>query len=347
MLSFLVIVTTSTASVLSTRPLVIGHRGASGYLPEHTLAAYELAVRLGADCIEPDLVPTIDGLLVARHDAELSRTTDVATRAEFAGRSRAGVVDGEPHTGWFAEDFTAAELATLRAVERMPALRPANTAYNGRFPVATFDEVLDLRARLSAETGRTIGVYLEAKHPHHYRGIGVPVEEPVVAALRRHGLDAPDAPVFVQSFCPESLVRFHALGLTVPLVFLAESSGTPVGDPRTYEQHLSAAGLRELRAFVAGIGPQKDLVIPRRPDGTLGAPTELVERAHALGMFVHAWTFRAENRFLPADLRLGAAPQGRGRAVDELRAFLAAGVDGIFTDQPDVGVLARDRQDGA
>ena len=323
------------------RPLAIGHRGASGYLPEHTLAAYELAVRLGADYIEPDLVPTADGHLVARHDPELSRTTDVATRADFAARRRTAVVDGAAHTGWFAEDFTAAELSTLRAVERMPALRPANTAYNGRLPVATFDEVLDLRARLSARTGRTIGVYLEAKHPHHYRAIGVPVEELVVAELRRHGLDTPEAPVFVQSFCPASLRRFHALGLRVPLVFLAESSGTPVGDPRGYAEYLSAAGLAELRAFVAGIGPAKEMVIPRRPDGSLGAPTGLVGRAHDAGMFVHPWTFRAENRFLPADLRLGAAPQERGRAVDEVRAFLAAGVDGFFTDHPDLGVVAR------
>jgi glycerophosphoryl diester phosphodiesterase len=335
-------VTTISAGT-ALRPLVIGHRGASGYLPEHTLAAYELAVRLGADFIEPDLVPTLDGHLIARHDAELSLTTDVATRAAFAGRSRAAVIDGEPHTGWFAEDFTAAELSTLRAVERMPALRPRNTAYNGRFPVATFDRVLDLRERLSAQTGRTIGVYLEAKHPHHFRGIGVPVEELVVAALRRHGLDAPDAPVFVQSFCPASLRRFHALGLRVPLVFLAESEGTPVGDPRTYAQYLSAEGLAQLRAFVAGIGPAKELVIPRRPDGTLGAPTGLVGRAHAAGMFVHPWTFRAENRFLPSDLRLGGAPDARGRAVDELRAFLAAGVDGVFTDQPDVGIAAREK----
>jgi glycerophosphoryl diester phosphodiesterase len=323
-------------------PLVIGHRGASGYRPEHTLASYELAARMGADFIEPDLVSTQDGVLVARHENEISSTTDVANRAEFAARRATKTVDGVRVTGWFTEDFTLAELKTLRAVERLPAVRQHNTLYNGLFTVPTFQEVLDLRERLSHELRRPIGVYPETKHPSYFRGIGLGLEEPLVRALRRNHLDQPDAPVFVQSFEAANLHdlrRRHRL--TAPLVFLTSTVGGPFGDPRPYADYLTPAGLAELRRFVTGIGPDKNQVIPRAADGTLGAPSSLVAAAHHAGLVVHPYTFRAENQFLPAELRTGTDPTAYGRAIDEQTTFLATGIDGLFTDQADIAVLSR------
>ncbi|MDI1462309.1 glycerophosphodiester phosphodiesterase [Catellatospora sp. KI3] len=323
------------------RPLVIGHRGASGYRPEHTLASYELAARTGADFIEPDLVSTADGVLVARHENEISGTTDVAAHPEFAARRTTKTIDGISVTGWFTEDFTLAELKTLRAVERLPAVRQRNTVYNGLFEVPTFEEVLELRERLSRELRREIGVYPETKHPTYFAGIGLALEGPLVAALRRHGLDRRDAPVFVQSFEAANLRRLRTeLRIKAPLVFLA-GAGAPFGDPRPYADYLSPAGLAELAGFVQGIGPEKTMVIARRADGTLGEPTPLIADAHRAGLKVHPYTFRAENQFLPADLRTGTAPAEYGRLLDELAAYLAAGVDGYFTDNPDLGVLAR------
>ncbi len=323
-------------------PLVIGHRGASGYRPEHTLASYETAARLGADFIEPDLVITKDRVLVARHEPEIGGTTDVAGRPEFAGRRTTKVLDGVPTTGWFTEDFTLAELRTLRAVERLPQVRQHNTLYNGLFAVPTLDEVLALRKRLSHELGREIGVYPETKHPTYFRALGLPLEAPLVAALRRWGLDHPDAPVFVQSFEAANLRALHdAYRLRAPRVFLTGTAGSPFNDPRPYADYLTSAGLKELAGFVDGIGPDKSQIIPRRPDGSLGTPTSLVHDAHAAGLVLHPYTFRAENTFLPTDLRVGTDPAGYGRAIDEQLTFLRAGVDGLFTDQPDVAVLSR------
>ncbi|GIJ51212.1 glycerophosphoryl diester phosphodiesterase [Virgisporangium aliadipatigenens] len=323
------------------RPLVIGHRGASGYRPEHTLASYELAARTGADFIEPDLVATKDRVLVARHENEISGTTDVATRAEFAGRRTTKTIDGVAISGWFTEDFTLAELKSLRAVERLPAVRQRNTLYDGRFQVPTLDEVLELRARLSRELDREIGVYPETKHPTYFRSIGLPLEEPLVERLRRHGLNRSDAPVFVQSFEFVNLRRLRTeLKVRVPLVFLA-GAGSPFNDPKTYAEYLSPAGLQELSRTIDGIGPEKGLVIPRNADGSLAAPTSLVRDAHAAGLLVHPYTFRPENQFLPANLRVGADPAAYGRAIDEIQVFLGTGIDGFFTDTPDIGVLAR------
>lgn len=323
-------------------PLVIAHRGACGYRPEHTLQGYALAARLGADYIEPDLVATADGVLVARHEPEISGTTDVARRPEFAGRRRTVMLDGVAVTGWFTHDFTLAELRTLRAVERLPALRQHNTLYDGRCTVPTFGEVLDLRARLSLELRRTIGVYPETKHPTYFRALGLPLEKPLVAALRAAGLNRSGAPVFVQSFEARSLRRLREqLGLRTAAVFLTSAEGGPFGDPRSYADYLSTAGLVELSGYADGIGPAKNQVIARRSDGTLGAPTGLVAAAHRAGLRVHPYTFRAENEFLPVDLRRGTDPRDFGRAVEEQVAFLRAGVDGLFTDQPDIGVLAR------
>ncbi|HXV92833.1 MAG TPA: glycerophosphodiester phosphodiesterase [Pseudonocardia sp.] len=326
--------------------VVIGHRGASGYRPEHTLASYELAARMGADYLEPDLVTTADGVLVARHDPEIGATTDVARRPEFAGRRTTKTIDGVACTGWFAEDFTLAELRTLRATERLPRMRQENTIYDGRFPVPTFAEVLALRARLSAELGREIGVYPETKHPTYFAGLGLPLEPPLVAALEAAGLNRPDAPVVVQSFETANLCALRD-AVRVPLVQLVGRSGAPAdlvaaGDPRTYADLVTPGGLAAIAAYADGIGPHKDLVLARAPDGSLGGPTGLVEAAHDTGLVVHAYTFRNENRFLPADLRSAGRDADYGDALAEYEAFLRAGVDGVFSDNPDTAVLARE-----
>ncbi|GIF36820.1 glycerophosphodiester phosphodiesterase [Actinoplanes xinjiangensis] len=325
-----------------TRPLVVGHRGASGYRPEHTLASYELAARLGADYLEPDLVITKDGVLVCRHEPEIGGTTDVASRPEFASRRRTVILDGVSVTGWWTQDFTLAELKTLRATERIPAIRQQNTVYDGYFEVPTFQEVLDLRKRLSRELGRDLGVFPETKHPTFFRSIGLELETPLVRTLRRNGLDRRGARVFVQSFEAANLRDLaDRHRVEVPLVFLSSVAGTPFNDPRTYADYLTPAGLKELSTFVDGIGPEKGQIIPRTADGTLGSPTRLVADAHAVGLKVIPYTFRAENSFLPAELRVGADATAYGRSIDEQVTFLRTGIDGLFTDNPDIGVLAR------
>jgi glycerophosphoryl diester phosphodiesterase len=324
------------------RKLVIGHRGASGYRPEHTLASYELAARMGADFIEPDLVSTKDHQLVARHEPEISGTTDVSTRAEFAGRQRTVLLDGVSVTGWFTHDFTLAELKTLRALERLPQVRQRNTLYNGLFEVPTFEEVLALRSRLERELRRTIGVYPETKHPTYFRSIGLPLEEPLVETLRRHGFDNANAPVFVQSFEAANLRELTTrFWLRTPKVFLTSAAGAPFNDPISYAEYLTPAGLADLQRYVRGIGPDKNQVIARLADGSLGTPSALVANAHAVGLVLHPYTFRAENQFLPTDYRVGTDPNAYGRAIDEQITFLRAGIDGLFTDQADIGVLAR------
>jgi glycerophosphoryl diester phosphodiesterase len=327
--------------------LVIGHRGASGYRPEHTLASYELAARMGADYIEPDVVSTSDGVLVARHENEISGTTDVAERPEFADRQKTKTIDGVPLTGWFTEDFTLAELRTLHAVERLPDVREENTLYDGLYQVPTLDEVLELREELSRELDREIGVYVETKHPTYFDGIGLSLEEPLVEDLEEAGLTDEDAPVFVQSFETANLQELDAT-IDVPLVQLLSASGAPAdlvasGDPRTYADLSSAEGLAEIAEYADGVGPEKGQVIPREEDGSLGEPTSLVDDAHEAGLLVHPYTFRNENQFLPADLRdEGEEPGDYGRAIEEQLAFWAAGIDGMFTDNPDTGVVSRE-----
>jgi glycerophosphoryl diester phosphodiesterase len=326
-------------------PLVIGHRGASGYRPEHTLASYELAARLGADYIEPDLVSTADGVLVARHEPEIGGTTDVAEHPEFAGRRTTKTIDGVEYTGWFTEDFTLAELKTLRATERIPAVRQENTIYDGRFEVPTFDEVLALRERLSKELGREIGVYPETKHPTYFAAVGTPLEPALVETLTRAGLNRKNAPVFVQSFETTNL-RALRDELRVPLVQLLSASGAPAdleaaGDARTYADLVTPAGLTDIATYADGIGPDKNMVIARDEAGALGAPTPLVADAHAAGLVVHPYTFRNENQFLPTNLRSSDYPTDYGDAFAEYAAFFAAGVDGVFADNPDTAVAAR------
>lgn len=314
------------------RPLVIAHRGASGYLPEHTLAAYELAVRQGADYIEPDLVITRDGVLIARHENEIGSTTDVAAR--FPERQTTKEVDGEAVTGWFAEDFTLAEIRTLRARERL-AFR--SQARNGEFEVPTLAEILDLVARLEAETGRRIGIYPETKHPSYFRGIGLPLEEPLLELLHARGYRTAEDPVFLQSFEVGNL-RWLRERTALRLVQLLDEKGAPWdfvvrGEPRTYADLATPGGLREIATYAAAIGPHKRLIVPLGPDGRLAAPTALVRDAQAAGLLVHPWTFRNEASFLHRDYA--------GDPAAELRQFHALGVDGVFADFPDVAVRAR------
>ncbi|MFY1635819.1 glycerophosphodiester phosphodiesterase [Solwaraspora sp. WMMB335] len=327
------------------KPLVIAHRGASGYRPEHTLEAYRLAIRQGADYIEPDLVSTADGVLVARHENEISGTTDVAGRPEFADRRTTRTIDGVRVTGWFTEDFTLAELRTLRAVERLPQLRPTNTTFDGEFPVPTLQEIIDLARAESRRLGRTIGVYPETKHPSYFQSIGLPLEEPLVATLRRNKLTSRSDAVFIQSFETANLRKLSTM-TKVRLVQLLNTTGRPydltvAGDPRGYADLAAPAGLKWISTYADGVGPSKDLIVPRAADGTLLAPTTLIRDAHHAGLVVHAWTFRAENQFLPADLRIGADPAARGDITAEYELFCALGLDGLFADHPDTAVAAR------
>ncbi len=311
--------------------MVIAHRGASGYRPEHTLAAYALAARMGADCIEPDLVATRDGVLVARHEHEISGTTDVATRPEFAGLRCTKTVDSREMTGWFVEDFTLTQLRTLRAVERLPDLRPDNTTTDGVWGIATFAEILTLRASLSEELGREIVVYPELKHPAHLRAAGLATEEMMVGELAAFGLVGRDQPVWIQCFEPATLTRLrHDLGVESPLLHL-----TAAGQP------WSEADLRAWATDADGIGPDKASVLTWDSAGH-AQPTGLVEAAHEVGLFVHPYTLRAENSFLPPSLRNGDDPAAHGDLRAEITAYLQAGVDGFFTDHADIGVTTRD-----
>lgn len=295
-------------------PLVIAHRGASGERPEHTLAAYELAIDQGADFIEPDLVITRERVLVARHDAELSITTDVAQHREFAARRRTQEIDGSAQAGWFVEDFTLAELQRLRARERWPQLRPQSAAFDGRFHVPTLQQVIDLVRAKEAQLGRRIGLYPETKHAAHFRSRGLPLEELLVRTLHDSGWRAAGDAVFLQSFESASLRRLAEL---TPLrrVQLIGERGTV--DP---------AVLRGIAGYAQGIGAAKGLLIPRDAAGRLATPAPVVAQAHEAGLLVHAWTFRREDRFLPTDLQ--------GQPDQELTRFLETGLDGVFADQP-------------
>ena len=334
----------STGGMQIDEPLVIAHRGASGYRPEHTLAAYKLAISLGADFIETDLVSTKDGVLVARHENEISGTTDVADHPEFAERRTTKSIDGRATAGWFTEDFTLDELKTMRAKERLPDVRPANMRYDGRYEVPTFDEVLDLVARESRRRGEVIGVYPETKHPSYFDSIGLSLETPLVDALTRHHLNRPNARVFVQSFETGNLRRLDAL-VTVPIIQLIDASGAPYdlatsGDPRTYADLATPQGLDEISTYADGIGANKNLVLERDGDGSSTTPTELVDDAHERGLLVHVWTMRDENQFMAENFRTDTDPNAKGDAVAEYLAFFDAGVDGVFSDYADTAVEA-------
>jgi glycerophosphoryl diester phosphodiesterase len=304
-------------------PVVIAHRGASGHRPEHTLEGYRLAAGMGADYLEPDLVATSDGVLVARHENEISETTDVADHPEFASRRTAKVIDGAARTGWFTEDFTLAELRTLRARERIPHLRPRNTDHDGAHAIPTFEEVIEL----ARELGR--GIYPETKHPGYFRSIGLPLEEPLVESLRRFSFDGRDAPVFVQSF-GDNLPALRAQ-IDTPLIQLLNvpNGSDPFGT------------FGRISEYADGVGPSKELIVPRDGEGRSLEPTSFVDEAHAAGLLVHAYTFRSENAFLPLELRRGSEPAAHGDALAEYEQFYALGVDGVFSDFPETAVAAR------
>jgi glycerophosphoryl diester phosphodiesterase len=330
---------------------IVGHRGASGYRPEHTLASYELAARMGADYIEPDLVITKDGVLVARHEPEIGGTTDVADHPEFTARKTTKLLDGVAVTGWFAEDFTLAELKTLRAKERIPDIRQRNTIFDGKYQVPTLQEVIDLSKRLSRELRREIGIYPETKHPTYFRKQGLALEPRLVDALNRNGLNRRGAKVFVQSFEVSNLIELHRR-LRVPLVQLTSATGAPFdfvdsGDPRTYQDIVSPAGLRDVARYAKGLGPEKGQIIPRDAAGFLTTPTTLVADAHRAGLQVHPYTFRAENTFLPADFRSSTVPSAYGDLFAEIAEFRATGIDGLFTDNPDIAVAQEQLADAA
>lgn len=330
-------------------PVVIGHRGASALRPEHTLLSYETAIALGADFIEPDLVSTKDHVLVARHENEISATTDVENHPEFAARRATKAIDGVPVTGWFTEDFTLAELRTLRAEERVPDLRPENAAFNGLAQIPTLDEVVELARR------HGVGVYPETKHPTYFDSIGLSLEEPMLEVLTRHGWRGPRDPVFIQSFETANLRALR--GRTkLRLIQLVNASGAPydrvaAGDPLTYDQMVTPAGLKDVASYADGVGVATSRIVPVGPDGHLLAPTTLVQDAHRAKLDVHTWTIRDENSQLPLDFRLGdpanpAYARATGNVAGWLSSLLDLGVDGVFADNPGTAraVLAgRDR----
>ncbi|MEU9593599.1 glycerophosphodiester phosphodiesterase [Streptomyces sp. NPDC048219] len=329
-------------------PTVIGHRGASGYRPEHTLGSYELALDLGADIVEAgDLVPTKDGHLVCRHEPEIGGTTDVADHSEFAGRRRTKSLDGVTTTGWFTEDFTLAELKTLRATERIPANRPHNALYDGRWEIPTFEEVLRWQDEQTRRRGRQVWIYPELKHPTYFRKLGLGTEERLARLLRKHGKDRKNSPVIIQSFEPTSIQRMNKLVGNPLAVLLSGATSRPwdfveTGDPRTTADLVTPAGLKEIASYAQGIGPTLDLIIPKDAAGNLTEPTTLVRDAHRAGLILHPYTMRNENPFLPAEFRKGSAPDAYGDAFGAFRTYFATGIDGIFTDNPDTGVLARE-----
>lgn len=306
--------------------LVIAHRGASGYRPEHTLESYQLAIEQEADFIEPDLVITADGELVARHENEISATTDVGHRPEFANRRRTTVVDGRSVTGWFVEDFTLAELKTLRARERLPEIRPHSQLYDDRFVIPTFEEILDLARAESSRGDRPIGVYPEIKQPAYFARLGLRHDEALLPALEVHGSGLP---VYIQSFDATYLRALSAL-TTIPLVQLVEDE----------VEMVTPYGLREVSTYAQVLGAHKSLLAPRDRAGRLTKPTGLVERSHDAGLAVHAWTFRSENAFLALEFGRGNAGSTYGDAAAEYEMFRTLGVDGVFTDHPDMAVAA-------
>ena len=351
-------------------PLVIGHRGASGYRPDHTLESYKLAIDMGADFIEPDLVATKDGVLVARHEPNITGTTDVATRPEFASRKTTKNVDGVNEEGWFVSDFTLAELKTLRAVQ---PLSDRDQSFNGKFQIPTFEEVLDLAKAEGTKAGRTVGVYPETKHPTYHAKLGLPLEDRLLAVLSKYGYTTKASPVIVQSFEVSNL-KYLRTKTQVRLVQLVDANDVNAdgsmdltapydkpydfavaGDSRTFASLLTPAGLKEIKTYADGIGPWKPYLIPSKqvdanndgkPDDLNGdgkiderdrvmmPATSVVKDAHAAGLFVHAYTFRNEAKRLASDFK--------GDPKAEYKLFFNLGVDGVFSDFPDTAKAARD-----
>jgi glycerophosphoryl diester phosphodiesterase len=346
---------TESSAAADARPFVIAHRGASGYVPEHTLAGYFIAIQQGADYVEPDLVISRDGALLARHENEIGGTTDVATRPEFAVRKATKTIDGESITGWFTEDFTLAELKTLRARERLPELRKSNARYDGEFSIPTFDEVLAMVATADAQRAARaraaglpppprIGVYPETKHPSYFASLGLHFDDRMLESLRRHGYSKRTDPIFLQSFEVANLQALRKR-TDLPLVQLIAPAGQPfdftlAGDQRSYADLMSDAGLARIAEYADAIGPHKWMVVQFGAGGP--QDTGLARRARAAGLGVHVWTLRAENEFLPAGLRSAGDTAAHGDLGAEIRALLDAGITGFFSDHPDLAVRVRD-----
>lgn len=318
-------------------PLIIGHRGASGYRPEHTRSAYELAFRLGADAVEPDIVATRDGVLVLRHENEISGTTDVASRPQFADRRTTKLIEGARLTGWFTEDFTWDELSTLRAVERLPAVRQASASFDGLEPILRLRDLLTIIDAASIDRQRIM--VAEVKHATYFESIGLPLDELFASEVSGW---ATDENLIVESFEQTVLGQVRARGVPGRVVFLAEASGSPAdlvarhgSKALPYSAHLTNAGLARLATAVDGVSVDKALILAT--DAT-GAPTttDLVERAHAAGLEVYTWTLRAENKFLAKAMRRGSSARDYGDWLDEFRLILGTGLDGVFADQPDM-----------
>ena len=340
----------SSARADTRRADVFGHRGACALRPEHTLASYAKAIADGADYIEPDLVSTKDGVLVARHENEISETTDVAVRTEFAARRNTKTIDGKAYTGWFVSDFTLAELKTLRAKERIPDIRSANTAYDGMFQVPSFEEIIDFVAAESATRGKLIGLIPELKNSTFFASIGLPLEDRFLRILHGHEYTR-RAPVEIQSFEIANLKYLRGkLGHPAHvrlMQLVGDSNGHPAdvvanGGRMPFADMTRPAGLKEIAAYADVVAPPTRSLIPINASGHLMQPTPIIENAHALGLLVHTWTFRPENRFLAADFRNGDGDNARNvaGAVAEIRRYLAAGIDGFFTDDPAVGRIA-------
>lgn len=346
------VVSQANEKPLARKVLVIGHRGAAGLRPEHTLASYARAIADGADFIEPDLVMTRDGVMVARHENEIGSTTDVAEHPEFAARKTTKIVDGESVEGWFSEDFTLAELKTLRARERLPQLR--STQFDGEFQIATLDEMIDFVAAESATRGRVIGIIPEIKHGTYFQQLGLPMEDKLLATLAAHSYTR-SAPVEIQSFETANLEYLHrriadGAHANIRLLQLLEDGDkqpydvVAAGGRLTYAQMMTPAGLKQIAGYADAIGPNARAIIPLKFDRVLGAPTSLVHDAHAVGLEVHPYTFRPENHFLPINLWHGIDPRHRSEdgSVTEIRAYLDAGIDAFFTDDPALGRRAVD-----
>ena len=352
------------------KPLVIGHRGASGYLPEHTLESYKRAVELGADFIEPDLVATKDGVLIARHEPNITGTTDVSTRAEFAARKTKKMVDGVEEEGWFASDFTLAEIKTLRAIQPMAE---RDQSHNGKYQIPTLQEVLDLAKSEGTKAGRTVGVYPETKHPTFHVNLGLKLEDRLLDVLAQYGYTSKTSPVIVQSFEVSNL-KYLRTKTQIRLVQLVDANDVNAdgsmdltapydkpydfavaGDKRTFASLLTPAGLKEVKTYADGIGPWKPYLIPSKqvdankdgkPDDLNGdgkiddrdrvmmPATDVVKNAHAEGLMVHPYTFRSEAKRLASDFK--------GDPKAEYKLFYNLGVDGVFSDFPDTAKAARD-----
>ncbi|MDV9172636.1 glycerophosphodiester phosphodiesterase [Streptomyces sp. W16] len=329
------------------KPTIVGHRGTSGYRPEHTFGSYNLALDLGADIVEAgDLVPTKDGHLVCRHEPEIGGTTNVADHPEFASRKTTKLLDGVSTTGWFTEDFTLAELKTLRAIERIPANRPHNMLYNGRWEIPTFEEVLKWQDEQTRKRGKQVWIYPEMKHPTYFRKRGFEMEKLLSTALRKHGKDKRNSPVLIQSFEPTSIQKISKL-VRNNLVVLLSGTGTrpfdfiDLGDPRTVDDLVKPKGLAEIATYAQGLGPTLDLIITKNADGSLNKETTLVADAHKVGLILHPYTMRNENPFLPLEYRKGTAVDAYGDAFGAFKRYFATGIDGVFTDNADTGLLAR------